>query len=81
MKCNNLAKNGVPKVIWSQKTRFDQFGENRFFTDFWLFFNFGPRKMAKNQKLAKFPNNVWKTHKMEQLGQKWGSKSYLEQKR
>jgi hypothetical protein len=32
------------------------------------------------EKLAKFANNVWKTHKMEQLGQKWGSKSDLEPK-
>ena len=33
------------------------------------------------KKLAKFPSNVWKTHKMQQLGQKWGSKSYLDPKK
>ena len=30
------------------------------------------------KKLANFPNNVWKTHEMQQLGQKWGFISYLE---
>ena len=53
--------------------------------DFLLIFaNFSslsPQKWPKIKKLAKFPNNVWKTHKMQQLGQKWGSKSYLEPNR
>ena len=40
-----------------------------------------PHKRPKIKKLAKFPSNVWKTHKMQQLGQKWGSKSYLEPKK
>ena len=38
----------------------------------------GPQKGPKIKKSAKFPSNVWKTHKMQQLGQKWGSKTYLE---
>ena len=32
------------------------------------------------KKLWKTPNNVWKTHKMQQLGQKWGPKRYLGKK-
>ena len=51
-------------------------------SDFSLIFanfsNLGFQKGPKIKKLAKFPNNVWKTHEMQQLGQKWGSKSYLE---
>ena len=39
-----------------------------------------PQKGPKIKKLAKFPNNVWNTHEMQQLSQKWGSKSDLEPK-
>ena len=46
--------------------------ENSFFS------TSGPQKGPKIKKLAHFPNNVWKTHEMQQLGQKWGFKSYLE---
>ena len=38
----------------------------------------GPQKGPKIKNLAKFPNSIWKTHEMQQLGQKWGSKSNLE---
>ena len=54
-------------------------------SDFLLIFaNFSSldsQKWPKMEKLAKFPSNVWKTHKMQQLGQKWGSKSYLDPKK
>ena len=36
---------------------------------FWLF---GPEKWLKISKSKKFSNNVWKTHKMQQLGPIWG---------
>ena len=42
-----------------------------------LFFDLIPQG-PKIKKLAKFPSNVWKTHEMQQPGQKGGSKSYLE---
>ena len=45
-----------------------------------FFWTPGPQKGPKIKKSAKFPSNVWKTHKMQQLGQKWGSKTYLEPK-
>ena len=41
---------------------------------FWLF---GPEKWPKISKSKKFPNNVWKTHKMQQLGPIWGPESDL----
>ena len=53
--------------------------------DFWLIFaNFStldPQKWPKIKNLAKFPKNLLKTQKMQQLGQKWGPESYLEQKK
>ena len=54
MKCNNLAKNGDPKV-GAKKRRFDRFSEMRFLTDFCQFFNFGPQKMAQNQEFSQIP--------------------------
>ena len=72
---------------WGSKSDLEP--KNKGLTDlakcnFWLIFaNFstlGPQKWPKIKNLAKFPNNLWKTHKMQQLGQKWGSKGYLEPK-
>jgi hypothetical protein len=31
-----------------------------------------PQKWPKIKNLGKFPNNLWKTHKMQQLGPKMG---------
>ena len=42
-----------------------------------VFFSSGdPQKWTKNSKWRRIPNNVCITHKMEQLGQKWDSKSW-----
>ena len=64
-----LALFGGPKLkIWQKSVK------NYFFS------TLGPQKGPKITKLAHFPNNVWKTHEMQQLGQKWGSRSDLEPK-
>ena len=68
---------GSKSYLDPKKMRLPDLAKRDFLLIFAHFSTLSPQKWPKIKKLAKFPSNVWKTHEMQQHGQKWGSKSYL----